>query len=113
MADHDVVLMYGENNSFQASPERIAVRQGETIGFALAPGSLTGTIRITFHDRHFFKTGKPEFHDTGVFHSGDGDVTVAAPLAGRTTYHCELLSDDGRVIGHSHERVGGECVPAN
>lgn len=113
MADHNVTLLYASENNFCANPPTIAVRPGETIGFKLADGSLGGSIRITFHDRRFFSTRNPAFHTDGVFHGGDGDVTVVTALTGPTSYHCELLNNQNQVIGRSHEHVGGECVPAN
>jgi hypothetical protein len=111
MADHDVTLMYTPTG-FQATPQTIHVRPGQTIAFALAPGSLTGTIRIRFADRRFFATPKDQFQQDGIFHGGDGNVRVTARPAGRTTYHCELLNAQGNVIAQSNEvQGGGEILP--
>src|SRR5215468_3142847 len=111
MADHNVTLTYG-TNSFTANPFQIRVRPGESIAFQLGPGSLAGKFRITFHDRRFFSGKNADFPQTGVVHQGDGDVSVIAALSGRTTYHCELLDEHGNVKAQSHEKQGGEVVPA-
>ncbi len=111
MADHNVQLMY-TTDGFQATPFTIRVRPGQTIAFQLAPGSLTGTIRIRFHDRRFFSTAKAHFAQDGIFHGGDGEVHIATIPAGRTTYHCELLNAQGQVISRSNEvEGGGEILP--
>ena len=111
MADHNVSLMY-TSTGFQATPQTIRVRQGQTIAFSLAPGSLTGTIRIRFADQRFFATSKAHFQQDGIFHGGDGDVRITTRPAQRTTYHCELLDAQGNVIAHSNEvQGGGEVLP--
>jgi len=110
MADHNVSLMYTKSG-FQATPETIKVRPGQTIAFGLAPGSMTGKIRIRFADRTFFATSREHFKQDGIFHDGEGPVKVTAPLPGRTTYQCELLDDQGKVIAESKENQGGGVVP--
>ena len=110
MADHDVSLMYTKTG-FQATPETIKVRPGQTIAFALAPGSMSGTIRIKFADRKFFGASTPHFQEDGVFHGGEGDIRVTARPSARTTYHCELLDEQGKVIAQSKENQGGAILP--
>ena len=114
MADHNVTLTYVANadaTAVVADPFTITVRPGQTIGFTLGAGSLAGTIRVTFHDRQFFRGHQSHFHNDGIFHQGDGDITVAVRPAGRTTYHCELLDGQGHVRAQSRENVGGEILP--
>jgi hypothetical protein len=98
-------------SGFQATPQTIRVRPGQTIAFSLAPGSQTGQIRIRFADRHFFSTSKAHFKNDGIFHGGEGEVKVATALSGPTTYHCELLDAKNNVIAQSKENQGGGVVP--
>ena len=109
MADHDVTLKYAPNG-FQATPQSIRVRPGQTISFKLADNSIGGKFRIKFADRQFFATPKAHFAQDGVLHQGDGEVRVANALSGRTTYHCELLDDQGHVIAQSSENQGGDIL---
>ena len=114
MADHNVTLTYVANagaTAVVADPFTIVVRPGPTIGFTLGAGSLAGTIRVTFRDRRFFHGHQSHFRNDGVVHQGDGDITVAMPLTGPTTYHCELLDGQGNVRAQSNEPAGGEILP--
>ena len=113
MADHNVTLIYAPDGSFTAKPRTISVKPGQTIAFKLGAGSSGGKIRITFHDRHFFATGNPDFGQTGVFHDGDGEVRVVSALSSPTTYHCELLDAQGHVLARSSEGAGGDIEPSN
>jgi hypothetical protein len=110
MADHEVTLMYAANG-FAANPPKIKVRPGQTIAFSLAPGSLKGKIRVVFEKKQFFATKREKFKEDGTFFGGDGDIKVTAALSGPTSYECELLDDQGKVIAKSPKAKGGEVLP--
>jgi hypothetical protein len=119
MADKEIKLNYTPTGNpapndmdFRPDVNPIHVRPGQTISFKLGNGPANGKIRLTFVAPHFFRTGDPNFHQTGKFHDGDGDVhvTAAIPNGTKTTYHCELLVD-GVPLAQSHESPGGEIVP--
>lgn len=116
MANHNVKLNYTPAANAQ-DPARFApdqnpirVHAGQTIAFHLGIGPPNAKLRLTFADPALFSTADPSFHSTGRFNDGDGDVTVLALPANRTTYHCELLVD-GVVQAKSTENAGGEVVP--
>ena|SRR5215471_3916173 len=106
MADHNVKLTYSPSG-FNADPFQVRVKPGHTIAFHLGPGSPNGTFRVTFRDRQFFSGPDGNFALTGVVHQGAGDVKVVAALSGPTTYHCELVDQQGNVIAQSNENQGG------
>jgi len=116
MANHNVKLNYtAETNKqgparFAPDQNPIRVHAGQTIAFHLGDGPPNAKLRLTFADPDLFSTADASFRSTGRFNDGDGDVTVLAPPAKRTTYHCELLVD-GVVQARSTENAGGEVVP--
>ena len=116
MANHNVTLNYTASDNpqdtaaFAPDQNPIRVRAGQTIAFHLGIGPPNAELRLTFADPALFSTTNPSFHATGQFNHGDGDVTVLAVPANRTTYHCELLVD-GVVKARSSENAGGEVVP--
>jgi tetratricopeptide (TPR) repeat protein len=111
--DRPVTLTYAPNGDFLADPFQCPVAPGDTINFQLASGSQIGTIRIAFHDRHFFSSPKAHFAQDGVFRQGDGALHVVYPLSGPTAYDCELLGADDQVIARHQGPAGGECIPAS
>ena len=110
MADHNVTLKYAANG-FEANPPMIKVRPGQTIAFALAPGSLKGKIKVVFEKRQFFATKRENFKDDGTFLDGDGDIKVTTALTGPTSYECELLDAQNNVIAKSPKKGGGDVLP--
>ena len=116
MANHNVKLNYTpavnpvDAPRFAPDQNPIRVHAGQTIAFDLGMGPPNAKLRLTFADPALFSTADPSFHSTGRFNDGDGDVTVLASPANRTTYHCELLVD-GVVRAKSTENAGGEVVP--
>ena len=116
MANHNVTLNYTPSGNpqdtarFAPDQNPIRVHAGQTIAFHIGIGLPNAKLRLTFADPALFSTSNPSFHSTGQLNQGDGDVTVIAPPANRTTYHCELLVD-GVVKGRSSENAGGEVVP--
>ena len=109
MADHTVKLHYRPNPqpnqkpTFTPEPNPIRVRSGETISFQKANDSVPGNIKITFRNPEIFSSGTTD---------GSQDVRVTgSPIV--TTYHCQLLGDDGQPVAESHENQGGDIEPAN
>ncbi len=116
MANHNITLNYTapgnpqDTGGFAPDQNPIRVRAGQTIAFHLGFGPPNAKLRLTFADPALFSTANPSFYSTGQFNHGDGDVTVVATPANRTTYHCELLVN-GVVKASSNEGAGGEVVP--
>ena len=115
MPDHNVTLNYTPGNPqnsavFAPVPNPIRVHAGQTIAFQLGIGPPNAKIRLTFADPALFSTSDPSFHSSGRFNDGDGDVTVLASPADRTTYRCELLVG-GVVHAASSENAGGDVLP--
>jgi hypothetical protein len=110
--DRPVTLMYAPNGDFVATPFQTPVAPGDTISFHLAPGSVTGTIRIKFHEPRFFTSPKAHFAQDGIFRHGDGHVNVAHKLSGPTRYDCELVDEQDHVIARHKGPIGAECIPA-
>ena len=108
LPDHPVTLNYTEDpndpkkSTFTASPRRIHVKPGQTIGFKLGAGPNNGKIRVTF------KNSDAGRFSTHVFQDGDPHVQVIGDVV-QTTYHCELLVK-GEVVAASDEN-GGEIEP--
>ena len=114
MSDHTVTVTYHKNPKpgqpkVEVNPSLIQVSPGQTIKFVRGDTN-DGTLRITFADRQFFATGKPEFAGSGVFHEKDGDVRVKE-IPRRTKYVCELLDAAGHSIARSEANGGGAAEP--
>lgn len=99
MADHNVLLCYGDNGLIP--PEPIAIRRHQTISFRLDPGGNGRSIRITFE--------RPELFSVSSFEEGDGDIVVTGTPV-RTYYSCELLVN-GVAVSSGEGSYGGEMVP--
>lgn len=75
-----------------------------------------GTMRITFPEKELFSTGNAKFSTTGRFFKGDEPVKVkhvpglAAKDVKTTSFVCELLDPDGKVLMSSTDPGSGGSI---
>jgi hypothetical protein len=86
------------------TPRVIHVDGGQTIRFQRA-GNMAGTLRITFQDQNLFDLDGKEFAADGAL------VRVKTKPPHRTTYVCELLDGNGRLIARGVDEEGGAIEP--
>ncbi len=82
-------------------PKVARVKQGDEVQFTQS-GTTPGKMRITFDERRFFS--RPSL-------DGEGSITVAATLSGRTTYRCELFDSGGKLLAVADGKAGGAFEP--
>jgi len=82
-------------------PPVARVKQGDEVRFT-RKGTAPGRMKITFDEQRFFS--RPSL-------DGDGSITVAAKLSGRTTYRCELFDNAGNLLAVADGKAGGAFEP--
>ncbi len=83
-------------------PEVARVNQGDVVEFKR--NGIPGRMKITFDEQRFFS--RPSL-------DGDGSITVAAKLSGRTTYRCELFDSGGKLLAVADGKAGGAFEPGD
>ena len=100
MAHHTVTLNY--QSGFQADPDPVRVRQGDTLSFQLGAVPPNSKFTVKMQDPNLFSTG-------GVH---DSQTKVEVRRAVSTKYHCQLLDHNGKVVAESSEhKPGGGIEP--
>jgi hypothetical protein len=82
-------------------PPVARVKQGDEVRFT-RKGTAPGRMKITFKRGPFSKDSL----------DGDGSITVAAKLSGRTPYRCELFDSGGKLLAVA-DGAGGAFEPGD
>src|ERR1700704_4278665 len=87
------------------------VDEGHEIKFTFKrPNDIPGKMRVKFTDKQFFETNNPAFAKNGEVDETDGPVRVKTRPT-PTTYDCQMLDQNGKVIAERKAGGGGHVEP--